>query len=163
MIARTLAGPCSREGSVTSYRHTQIGLVVIAVLAASIVLVAALGLTVERHPVILIVLVMLGVALALFYSLTVEIRGSELLISFGIGFPRFTYQLSRAREVRVVRNPWYCGWGIHATRDGWLYNVSGFYAVEIVFTDGRKIRVGSDEPSTLHDALAPFVPHEGRQ
>jgi hypothetical protein len=153
----------SAEEGMTSYRHTQIGLAVIGALVASIVLVAALALTVEWHPAVLIVLLVLVVALALFYSLTVEIRGSELLISFGIGFPRFTYQLSRAREVRVVRNPWFYGWGIHATPDGWLYNVSGFFAVEIVFTDGRKIRVGTDEPSTLHDALAPFVPHVGRQ
>lgn len=146
----------------TSYRHTQIGLVVIGALAASIVLVGALALTVGRHPALIVVLASFVVALALFYSLTVEIRGSELVVSFGLGFPRFTYQLSRAREVRVVRNPWYYGWGIHATPDGWLLNVSGFFAVEITFVDGRKVRIGTDEPSALHDALAPYVPHAGR-
>jgi hypothetical protein len=145
----------------TSYRHTQIGLVVIVVLAASIVLVAALALTVEWHPLVLAVLAMLVAALVLFYSLTVEIRGSELMVSFGIGFPRFTYQLSRAREVRVVRNPWFYGWGIHMTPDGWLYNVSGLLAVEIVFVDGRKVRVGTDEPDALYRAIAPFAPHAG--
>jgi len=147
----------------TSYRHTQIGLVVVGVLAASIGLVAALALSTEWHPVVLVVLLMLVVALALFHSLTVEIRGSELVVSFGIGFPRFTYQLSRAREVRVVRNPWFYGWGIHATPDGWLYNVSGFFAVEIVFVDGRKVRIGTDEPNELYHALAPFAPHADKR
>ena len=143
----------------SSYRHTQVGFLVIGVLVASIVLVAALALTVERHPVVLVVLLILVLALALFYSLTVEIRGSELVITFGIGFPRFTYQLSRAREVCVVRNPWFYGWGIHRTPDGWLFNVSGFFAVEIVFVDGRKIRIGTDEPNALYHAIAPFAPH----
>ena len=142
----------------SAYRHTQLGLLVIGILVASIVLIAALALAVERHPVILIVLLMLVAALALFYSLTVEIRGSELALSFGIGFPRFTYQLSRIREARVVRNPWFYGWGIHMTPDGWLYNVSGFFAVEIVFVDGRKVRIGTDEPNELYHAVAPYAP-----
>jgi hypothetical protein len=150
------------EDGMASYRHTQIGLVVVAVLAASIALIAALALTTERHPAVLIVLLALVVALALFFSLTVEIRGSELAVSFGIGFPRFTYQLSRAREVRVVRNPWYYGWGIHLTPDGWLYSVSGFLAVEIVFADGRKVRIGTDEPNALYQAVAPFAPRAER-
>lgn len=146
-----------------SYRHKQLGLVVIGVLVASIVLIAALAQSTGWHPAVLAVLLMLVVALALFYSLTVEIRGSELTIAFGIGLPRFTYQLSRIREARVVRSPWFYGWGIHMTPDGWLYNVSGFFAVEIVFVDGKKIRVGTDEPDALHRALAPYVPHAGRR
>jgi hypothetical protein len=144
---------------VTSYKHTQIGFLVIGILAASTCLVGAIALSVGWHPVVLGVLLLLVVALALFYSLTVEIRGSELIVSFGIGFPRFTYQLSRIREARVVRNPWFYGWGIHMTPDGWLYNVSGFLAVEIVFVDDRKVRIGTDQPNELYQALRPYVPH----
>ena len=146
----------------TSYRHTQIGSLVIGVLVASIVLVAALARSVGWHPAVVAVLLMLVAALALFYSLTVEIRGSELVVSFGIGFPRFTYQLSQIREARVVRNPWFYGWGIHRTPDGWLYNVSGFLAVEIVFVDDRKIRIGTDEPNELYHAIAPYAPYTDR-
>jgi hypothetical protein len=142
-----------------AYRHTQIGLVVVVSITAAIVFIAAVGHRAGWPPAMLAVLAGLVVALALFYSLTVEIRASELVVAFGIGFPRFTYQLSRAREVRVVRNPWYYGWGIHLTADGWLYNVSGFFAVEIVFFDGRKIRIGTDEPDSLYRAVAPFAPH----
>ena len=147
----------------TSYRHTHIGLVVIGTLVASIVFIAALTLSVGWHPAVLAVLLMLVVALTLFHSLSVEISGSELIVSFGIGFPRFTYQLSQIREARVVRSPWYYGWGIHMTPRGWLYNVSGFLSVEIVFVDGRRIRIGTDEPNALYHALAPYVPHAGRQ
>ena len=146
--------------AVSAYRHTQIGLVVTAALVGAIVLVFGAALTVERHPAVLVILAGLVAALALFCSLTVEIRGSELVLSFGIGFPRFTYQLTQVREARVVRNPWFYGWGIHRTPDGWLYNVSGFFAVEIVFVDGRKVRIGTDEPNELYHAIAPYAPHK---
>jgi hypothetical protein len=141
----------------TSYRHTQPGFVVIAALAGSIALVALIGPHAGWHPVLLGVLAMLVAALALFHSLTVEVRGSELIVTFGIGFPCFSYRLPRVREARVVRNPWFYGWGIHMTPDGWLYNVSGFFAVEIVFVDGRKVRIGTDEPEALRRAIAPHM------
>jgi hypothetical protein len=147
----------------SAYRHTQPGLVIIGALAASIVLIVAVARSVGWHPVLLGVLAMLVIALALFSSLTVEIRGSELAVSFGMGFPRFTYELSRIRGARVVRSPWFYGWGIHMTPDGWLYNVSGFFALELVFVDGKKVRIGTDEPDALYRALAPYVPHERRR
>jgi hypothetical protein len=146
----------------SSYRHTQPGLVVIGSLAAAAILIVALARSAGWHPVLLGVLAVFAVALALFSSLTVEIRGGELVVAFGIGFPRFTYELSRIRAARVVRNPWYYGWGIHMTPDGWLYNVSGFFAIEIVLVEGRKVRIGTDEPDGLYRALAPYVPHERR-
>lgn len=161
--ARTLFVTATAEGGVSAYRHTQIGLVVIAALVGSIVLVLGLALIVERHPVVFVVVLMLVAALALFYSLSVEIRGSELIVSFGIGFPHFTYELSQIREARVVRNPWFYGWGIHMTPDGWLYNVSGFLAVEIVFVDGRRIRIGTDEPNELYRAVVPYARHLDRR
>jgi hypothetical protein len=135
---------------------------VIGSLAASAALIAAVARFAGWHPVLLGVLALFAVAMALFSSLTVEIRGSELVVSFGIGFPKFTYELARIREARVVRNPWYYGWGIHMTPGGWLYNVSGFFAIEIVFVDGRKVRIGTDEPDALYRALAPYVPHRRR-
>lgn len=38
------------------------------------------------------------------------------------------------------------GWGIHFPRRGWLYNVSGFGAVEVVLKSGKTFLLGSDEP-----------------
>ena len=59
----------------------------------------------------------------------------------------------RLAGFQPVRNPWYCGWGIRLGPTGWLWNVSGFDAVELTLTDGRRFRVGSDEPGQLVAAL----------
>jgi hypothetical protein len=53
-----------------------------------------------------------------------------------------------------VRNPWYYGWGVRLTPHGILYNVSGLNAVELLLDDGRRVRVGTDEPDALVRALA---------
>jgi hypothetical protein len=42
--------------------------------------------------------------------------------------------------------------------DGWLYNVAGLDAVEIETTEGDVIRIGTDEPDRLANALQETVP-----
>jgi hypothetical protein len=61
--------------------------------------------------------------------------------------------VSRITDARPVRNPWYYGLGIHYTSDGWVFNVAGLDAVEIVLENGRKIRIGTDEPERLAAAI----------
>jgi len=53
----------------------------------------------------------------------------------------------------MVKNHWYYGWGIHLTPHGWLYNISGFLAVEIQMKSGKKYRIGTDEPKKLIEAI----------
>ncbi|MBS1223341.1 MAG: hypothetical protein H6R24_19, partial [Proteobacteria bacterium] len=55
--------------------------------------------------------------------------------------------------VRPVRNSWLYGWGIHRTPHGWLYNVSGWEAVEITLASGKRLRLGTDEPGQLTQVL----------
>jgi hypothetical protein len=55
--------------------------------------------------------------------------------------------------VTPVRNPWWYGWGIHLTPRGWLYNVGGLDAVELALSNGRTLRIGSDEAAALARAL----------
>ena len=55
--------------------------------------------------------------------------------------------------IAPVRNSWIHGWGIHRTPHGWLYNVSGWEAVEIALTSGKRFRLGTDEPQQLTQAL----------
>ena len=35
----------------------------------------------------------------------------------------------------------------------WIYNVSGFDAIEIQTKDGKRHRIGTDEPKKLEDTL----------
>ncbi|MBI2298568.1 MAG: hypothetical protein HYU66_06380, partial [Armatimonadetes bacterium] len=57
------------------------------------------------------------------------------------------------RSVECVRTNWWEGWGIHGTRRGWLYNVSGFDAVLITLEQGKSFMLGTDEPEVLAEAL----------
>jgi hypothetical protein len=45
------------------------------------------------------------------------------------------------------------GWGIHRLARGWIYNVSGWEAVEIELASGSVHRIGTDEPRALLAAI----------
>jgi hypothetical protein len=89
----------------------------------------------------------------LFGWLTVVVGDGFLTCCFGVGLIRKRWPLADIREVSVVRTAWIHGWGIHLTPRGWLYNVSGLGAVEIVLASGKKARIGSDEPDKLAEAI----------
>jgi hypothetical protein len=131
------------------YRHTQIGWVMLGVVAAMGVLVVPL-LPGGGWP----ILVVLGLVLLLFSTLTVEVDSDGIRIRFGIGLIRKHLPLDRVRGWQAVRNPWYRGWGIRLGRRDVLWNVSGLDAVELILADGRRFRVGTDEPDALMDAIA---------
>ena len=95
----------------------------------------------------------LFLAALLFYNLTVEVDDTEVRFAFGIGLIRKNYPLSDIAACQPVRNRALYGWGIHLTPHGWLYNVSGLDAVEIEFGNGKKIRLGTDEPAQLARAI----------
>jgi hypothetical protein len=86
-------------------------------------------------------------------SLTVRIEGGELRVRFGLGWPRKTLPLAEIASVEVTRTTFMEGWGIHRTRRGWLYNVSGFDAVLLQLTSGRSMMIGTDEPRRLKAAI----------
>ncbi|MEJ2061588.1 MAG: hypothetical protein P8Y64_14110 [Gammaproteobacteria bacterium] len=132
-----------------SYRHTQVATVLLVVLGAG--LLAALYAAARTHwsPVMLVVLAVLAGVVLLFHSLTIEQEGRWLIARFGSGPIRFRFDLDEVVSAKPVRNRWWYGWGIHLTPDGWLYNVSGLEAVELVFGSGRRVRLGTDEPARL--------------
>jgi hypothetical protein len=88
-----------------------------------------------------------------FSSLTVEVSNDELVWYFGPGVSRNSISRSEIDSVTSIRNKWWWGWGIHLTPRGWLYNVSGLYAVEASLLNGKTLRIGSDQAGQLVDAL----------
>jgi hypothetical protein len=135
------------------YEHTQPGTLVRGVLTASIVLVLALmGLT-SAHWIAVGVLILLVVFAILFHSLTVRVTERRVEVRFGPGLIGKRFAVETIEDSAVVRNRWYYGWGVRLTPHGWLYNVSGLSAVEIRLTDGRKVRIGTDEPHELRRAI----------
>lgn len=135
-----------------TYRHTQIGWQVYGSISfLTLVLVWGLG---TRDPQAFAVLIaILAAAFAVFGWLTVDINARRVLVRFGVGLIRRSLSLDTIRGFAPVKNPWYYGWGIRFTPHGILYNVSGLKAVEILLDDGRRVRVGTDEPEALVRAL----------
>ena len=133
------------------YRHTQIGWAMIGPsLIVLVVILAALG----PQPALLgILLVAIVLPALLFGALTVIVDDSRLSLRFGVGLIRKNFPLDSMRSFKAVRNPWYYGWGIRFTPVGRLYNVSGLSAVDVLLQNGRHVRVGTDEPDALVDAL----------
>lgn len=135
------------------YRHTQFGTVVIGSLVASALVLLGLGLAYDDPMFIFGGPVLMGIIALLFYDLTVEIDGTHLTFRFGIGLIRKRILLAEIKAVQPVRNSWLYGWGIHRTPHGWLYNVSGWEAVEITLASGNRLRLGTDQPQRLTQAL----------
>jgi len=89
----------------------------------------------------------------IFRSLTIEVLNNELKWYFGSGWPSKSVRLDQVVSIETIRILWMNGWGIHYTRRGWLYNVSGFGAVAIKLRNGKQFCIGSDEPERLAGEL----------
>ena len=94
-----------------------------------------------------------GIVFALFHSLTVRVSLSDIALSFGVGLIRKQFPIGDISGASIVQNRWYNGFGIRKIRGGWLYNVSGFDAIEIQFKNKRKYRIGTNQPKELLAAV----------
>jgi len=139
------------------YKHTQTGNLVIITLVVTTLLIVGLMVVYGFNWIAFAVLVILGVCVMLFGTLTVVIEGNTLEIRFGPGIIRKKISLTDIESFHIVKNPWYYGWGIRLTPHGWLYNISGLYAVEIKMKTGKKYRIGNDVPNELENAIRQFI------
>ena len=135
------------------YRHTQFGTVVVAVLLFLALAAASMEALTGSDTLKLIGPALMTVFLGLFHALTIEIDLTHLNFHFGIGLIRKHIPLAEIVEARPVRNTWTDGWGIHRTPHGWSYNVSGWEAVEVTLVSGQRLRLGTDEPQRLTQAI----------
>ena len=137
------------------YHHTQIGYVTIGALGVACLLTMyrmfdrADGIAWHQ----VVTLVILLACLLTFSSMTIEIEDGFLSLWFGFGLIRKSVPLVDLVRGSLVHIKWYHGWGIHLTSTGWLYNVSGFRAVELRRSNGISFQLGSDEPEVLLAAI----------
>lgn len=136
-----------------SYRHTQVGWVVLVSLLLALAVMRPLLQSQDMAWVVALVAGLLALVGAVFGALTVTIDAERIVASFGIGLVRRRIPLADIRTFRRVRNRWYHGWGVRLVPGGWMYNVSGLDAVELVLRDGRRFRIGTNEPERLFEAL----------
>ncbi len=143
------------------YKHTQTGWVMLVSLIAGMPLI---GFTMVYMANSLLgdtrliwanvsVLAVLTIAALLFCKLTVVVDDRSVKASFGPGVIKKSIPLDDIESCGAVRNRWWYGWGIHWTPKGWLYNVSGMEAVELRLKNGKRIRIGTDEPRELEEFI----------
>jgi len=135
------------------YKHTQmtgwaiIGPVGIAIIATFYFWFA------QGHLASLIIGLVLLIVLFLFISLSVVVDDESIRTWFGPGLIRKRIPLSEVKSAEPVRNKWYYGWGVRYIPGGMMYNVGGLDAVELVFDNGGKFRIGTDEPQQLNAVI----------
>jgi len=152
----------------TSYKHTQIGYLMLVVTLAVLALFAWAYITARAEPVsvdsgtnflVTATMALVLFILSSFATLTASIDGNYLWIKFGYGIFKKKFLLSEMASTKQVKNQWYYGWGIRLWfwPKMWIYNVSGFKAVEIVMKNGKIYRIGTDVPEELETAIKQVI------
>jgi len=135
------------------YSHIQKGYVTYAGMAFLAAVFLWTGLEVRQSLILYLGLPLVFIMGVASGSLTVKVSTETLLWHFGLGFWKKRIPVTDIDKIEVVKNSWIYGWGIHRTPHGWLYNVSGLKAVQVTRKSGKSLRIGSDEPDKLRDAV----------
>jgi hypothetical protein len=136
-----------------TYRHTQRGTLILIICLAAAAFGLAMSWRSGHWPPALILLAVMIVTATLFSSLTVEVADNQLRWHFGLGLLSYRLALDEIRDVAIVRNQWWNGWGIRMRPGFRLYNVSGLDAVELRLTSNDVRRIGTDDPEGLAKEL----------
>jgi hypothetical protein len=151
-----------------NYKHTQIGYLMLVVTLAVLVLFAWVYITASAEPpsvdsgtnfAFTAIMALILFILASFTTLTASIDENCLRIKFGYGIFRKNFLLSEIVSTKQVKNHWYYGWGIRLWLwpKMWIYNVSGFDAVEIILKNGKTYRIGTDDPKKLEQSILHLI------
>ena len=138
-----------------NYREDQLGWNFIIILSVFMFVILTLHIfQIGNNPLpltIAIVFIVFTLILTLlFFRLSVIVNKDYIKIRFGIGLIRKKFNISDISEVKKVRTKWYNGWGIRYVRNGWLYNIQGFNAVELMYKNRKKrVLIGTKPNSNL--------------
>ena len=149
------------------YEHTQPGTLLRVIFGSVIVLLfgAAVSPVIRNGEPELPALIPAGImmlCLSLFHSLTVRVTVNDISLSFGVGLIQKEFMIGDVEQASIVRTRWYHGWGIKKIWGGWLYNVSGFDAVQLKMRNGKVYQIGTDQPDQLLAAITDAMQHSGR-
>ena len=144
-----------RDGCYQAYKHKQWGIVTftaIVILAAAILGINDLYKFLPSEALGIIFGVLTIVAI-IFSSMTIEVNESEVSWYFGPGVFKKQIALEEIANCNNVKNPIWMGFGIHSFGTGWIYNVSGLLGIEIELKGGSFIRLGTNQPNYLIQAI----------
>jgi hypothetical protein len=143
----------------TSKTYTQFGKFSVAVMLPILIFLVIMLILTGFNDVIpalimIFVIVTILVCLLIFYKLTIEIDNTHVAFKLGTGLVRKKYALKDIEGCRPVKNSALYGIGIRIIPEGWLYNVSGRFAIELTFKNKKsKIRIGTDKPEEVAEAI----------
>jgi hypothetical protein len=137
------------------YNHTQIGYLMIYTTLAVILLFGWIATFEAVTPNLIGFMMLIILIMANFFTLTVTVDDQFIKIKFGYGLYQKKIAITELVSAIAVKNRWYYGWGIRYWfwPRMWIFNVSGFDAVEIKTTNGKIFRIGSDDSSKLETIL----------
>ena len=149
-----------------SKKFTQFGTFTVIIMSVLLIVFAILlvirGFSAEPETYMYATLVFIFmVCLLNFYKLTIIVNNTTISFKLGIGIFGKSYDISEIASCKPVKNLWIYGLGIHKIPSGWLYNVSGFKAIELRFKDStRVIRIGTNKPEEIAEAIKELIGSE---
>lgn len=100
-----------------------------------------------------VVLIIAAVIVVLGSVLTVKVDDSHVSAAFLAGWPKHRIALANIESSERVRNKAWWGIGLRKIPGGWMYNVGGLDAIELIQKNGKKFRIGTNDPDGLEAAL----------
>ena len=136
----------------TYYKKTQTGILIIVTffIALLILIIFRAALPPSLLPIFIITVAFIVI---LFYSLTIKVTDKKLIIYFGPGLIKFSFEISKITSCTPLENPITYGWGIKKIPGGWLFNVTGLKVFEITLNNGKVYRIGSPEPEKVCEII----------
>jgi transcriptional regulator with XRE-family HTH domain len=144
-----------RDGSYQAYKHKQWSVVTLSGVPILAVTILAINdwAQVLPPPALGALFGVLTLVAIIFSSMTIEVNESEVSWFFGPGIFSKQISLEEIASCKKVKNPLWMGFGIHAFGTGWIYNVSGLLGIEIELKGGSFIRLGTNQPNYLVQAI----------
>lgn len=147
------------EKPFTEYQHIQPGYLIMVIMFS--VVSFALSFSYSEYPkvdqieisIVAIIGLFCLIVGIIFSSLSIKVKEDSLSWHFGFKFWHKQVKIDEITSCVVVKNSILSGFGIRMMGSGWLYNVSGLLAVEVVLKSGKTIRLGTDEPEYLAQAI----------
>ncbi len=115
----------------------------------------------------LILWLLFGILFPIFFyrlKLTTEVRNNGLFIRYSplhLKFKKIQIDKDTKHYMRTYKPiTEYGGWGIKWGPKGKVYNVSGNLGVQLEFTNGKKLLIGTQKPQQLDSAIRQYLEKE---
>lgn len=133
--------------------HVQRGDLLVGILAttgsATLVAMWAAGLSLLAS----IALLLQSLTALAFCSSVVEIANGQLSVRYGPGWINRKIAIRDIVFGGIVVSPFAYGWGVRRERRGYSWRLSQAAAVESYLRNGRRVRIGTDRPFELIEAI----------